>query len=278
MLHKNLHRFPFLLIISIVSFNAFAQQQTAISLNDFNVLKDQPLQEKIFAHTDKDFYLAGEILWFKLYDVSADSLKPLNLSKIAYVEILNTQQKPVLQATIALNNGSGNGSLYLPSSVTSGNYIFRAYTNWMKNFNADKYFQKTITIVNTLTPITKTAEEDSDNYEINFFPEGGNLVANLESKLGFKVIDKYGNGVNCKGKIVDENNQPITSFSSLKFGMGSFYFMPENNHTYNAIININNKTITKQLPAVNSKGYVMHVSNADGKQVTVSVQSNTNQQ
>jgi hypothetical protein len=79
----------------------------------------QPLREKIFAHTDKDFYIAGEILWFKLYNVSADSLKPLDLSNVAYVEIVNANQKPVLQATVALNNGSGNGSFYLTSSLTS---------------------------------------------------------------------------------------------------------------------------------------------------------------
>ncbi len=125
-------------MISASSFNVYAQQPIAV--NDFGLHSNQPLQEKIFAHTDKDFYLAGEICWFKLYDVSADSLKPLNLSNVAYVEVLNANQKPVLQATVALNNGSGNGSFYLTSSLTSGNYIFRAYTNWMKNFSADLYF------------------------------------------------------------------------------------------------------------------------------------------
>ncbi len=278
MLHKNLYKIFFITIINTLSFNAFAQQQTAISMNDFNAIKDEPIQEKVFVHTDKDFYLDGEILWFKLYDVSADSLKPLNLSNIAYVEILNTQQKPVLQATIALNNGSGNGSFYLPSSITSGNYILRAYTNWMKNFNADKYFQKTITIVNTLMQIKKIEDKDSDNYQIDFFPEGGNFVTNIESKLAFKITDKYGNGINCSGRIVDENNQTVTTFSSLKFGMGSVFFKPEAHHSYNAIININNKTLTKSLPVINDKGYVMHISNDSANQVIVSVSANINQQ
>jgi hypothetical protein len=278
MLHKSLHIFFLVLIIIIASFNAFAQQQTPVGLNDVNAEKNQALQEKIFAHTDKEFYLAGEILWFKLYDVSADSLKLLDVSKIAYVEILNAQQKSVLQATIALNNGSGNGSFYLPSSITSGNYVLRAYTNWMKNFDADKYFQKKITIVNTLTPITKTAEENFDGYEINFFPEGGNFVTGLESKVSFKVTDKYGNGINCSGNIVDEKNQTTTPFNSVKFGMGSFYFKPEENHTYNAILNINNKPVSKQLPAINTKGFVMHVSYSDDKELTVSVHSNAHSQ
>lgn len=269
-----MNRIFFILIISAICLKAFSQQPATIDKKDFTAFDNQPLQEKIFAHTDKDFYLAGEILWFKLYNVSADSLKPLNLSNVAYVEILNAQQKPVLQATVSLNNSSGNGSFYLTSALTSGNYIFRAYTNWMKNFGTDLYFQKIITVVNTLTPVTKFTDKDSTNYEIGFFPEGGNLVANIESKVGFKATDKYGNGINCSGNIVDENNRSMVSFSTLKFGMGSFYFKSEKNHTYSAVININNKIITKQLPAVNGKGYVMQVLNDEPGKFKVSVQSN----
>jgi hypothetical protein len=247
-------------------------QQTTINANEIVAVK-QPLREKIFVHTDKDFYIAGEILWFKLYDVSADSLKPLDLSNVAYVEILNANQKPVLQATVALNDGSGNGSFYLTSSLTSGNYIFRAYTNWMKNFDADLFFQKNITIVNTLTPLAQHATDNAENYEAGFYPEGGNLVAGLQSKVGFKVTDKYGKGIDCSGNIVDENKRTVASFSTLKFGMGSFYFTPEANNTYSAVLNINNRSVTKELPAVNSKGYVMNAKD-DNDAIKVSVQSN----
>src|SRR5471030_1703399 len=47
------------------------------------------LQEKLFVHTDKTFYLPGEFIWFKIYDVDGLFNKPLDLSKVAYVEILN---------------------------------------------------------------------------------------------------------------------------------------------------------------------------------------------
>jgi hypothetical protein len=265
----------FIMLMSISSLSVLAQG-SSINANVFGSVVNRPLQEKIFAHTDKNFYLAGEILWFKLYDVSADSLRPLNLSNVAYVEILNANQKPVLQATIALNNGSGNGSFYLTSFLTSGNYIFRAYTNWMKNFGADAYFQKQITIVNTLTRLAKTITKDSDNYDIGFFPEGGDLVAGIESKIAFKVADKYGNGITCSGNIIDKNNRSMVSFSTLKFGMGSFYFTPESNHTYSAIINIGNKTATRPLPAVDDKGYVMHLSDVDEKQCVINVHTNEN--
>ena len=273
MKHKKLKEIVFLSAICTCSLIMNAQ----VASTQFDLVANQPLQEKIFVHTDKNFYIAGEILWFKLYDVSVDSLKLLNLSNVAYVEILNANQKPVLQATVALKDGNGNGSFYLTSSLTSGNYILRAYTNWMKNFGADAFFQKEITVVNTLTPLTNFADKDSENYEIGFFPEGGNLVAGIQSKVGFKATDNYGNGISCNGNIVDENNNTTTSFSTLKFGMGSFYFTPAEDHTYTAIVNINNKTIKQALPAVMNKGYVMHV-NDDDKQINITVHSNENMQ
>ncbi|HVX25588.1 MAG TPA: hypothetical protein VHB70_04565, partial [Parafilimonas sp.] len=92
---KNVHTIFFTAMISIIATHVNAQEQATINTSEFTITR-QPLQEKIFAHTDKDFYVDGEILWFKLYDVSADSLKPLSLSHVAYVEILNAQQKPVL--------------------------------------------------------------------------------------------------------------------------------------------------------------------------------------
>ena len=261
-------------VTCVLSLGVYAQQ--SIGENVFTSILNKPLHEKVYVHTDKNFYIAGEILWFKLYDVAAGSLQSPGLSNIAYVEVLNANKKPVLQATVALHNGSGNGSFYLTSSIASGNYIFRAYTNWMKNFGADVFFQKQITVVNTLKPVTKTVYKDSGNYEIGFFPEGGEFVTGIESKVGFKITDQYGNGINCSGNIEDEKNKPVVSFSTLKFGMGSFYFTPLENHVYSAVVNINGKKITQSMPAVQKTGYIMHVSSPAADALNVSVQSINN--
>src|ERR1700733_1805307 len=118
--------------------------------NSFNLYKQSALQEKIFVHTDKNTYLPGEILWFKIYCVDGNDHKPLNLSKVVYVDVLDNNQNPIIQAKVSVKNGIGNGSLYIPVSVTNGNYKFRAYTSWMKNFSPDFYFEKPITLINPL--------------------------------------------------------------------------------------------------------------------------------
>ena len=76
-------------------------------------------QEKLFVHTDKNFYLTGETIWFKIYHTDAGSHKTVDLSKVAYVELLDHEGKPMLQAKIGLGatNGNGNGSIVAPSCI-----------------------------------------------------------------------------------------------------------------------------------------------------------------
>ncbi|THU41493.1 hypothetical protein FAM09_05130 [Niastella caeni] len=233
-------------------------------------------QEKLYVHTDKNFYLAGELLWFKVYNVDGALYQPVDLSKIAYIEILNKENKPVMQAKIALKKGKGNGSFFLPVSINSGNYKLRAYTNWMKNFNAAYYFEKPVTIVNTLKTLTPQAADTSSRYQVAFFPEGGNLVKETNSKVAFQVTGPAGKGVDCKGIVLTENNDTVVSFQSLKFGMGHFMFTPAGTQRYKALITLpDGRIITDYLPAAYEQGYVMQLNEEGANNIKVTVTGKT---
>ncbi len=262
-------------VLLLVSFESNAQTTVAIQ-NSFEAYQHNALQEKLFVHTDKSTYLTGEILWFKIYNVDAGNNKPLNISKVAYVEVLDDKQTPVMQAKIALKEaGSGNGSVYIPISINSGNYKLRAYTNWMKNFNADNYFEKDITIINPLKSPEITTNKAKPNFDIQFFPEGGNLVTGLTSKVAFKVVGQDGKGVNFRGAIVNQRNDTVARFRPLKFGMGNFILKPNLKDTYKALVYINTETkpIIKELPTIFDQGYVMQVAD-NANQLAVTVTSN----
>ena len=143
------------LVIALVITNVLANAQVLEDIqNRFNTYNQNTLQEKLYLHTDKSFYLAGEVIWFKAYDISEAQNKLIDASKVAYAEVLDKDNAPILQGKIELTKGTGNGSFYIPVALAAGNYKIRAYTNWMKNFSADKYFEKNITIVNSLKEIT----------------------------------------------------------------------------------------------------------------------------
>jgi hypothetical protein len=265
---------PVLAILLMICCRLNGQSESLNYLQgQLNQYSQQVMVEKLFVHTDKSFYLAGEIIWFKVYDVDGSSHMPMEVSKLAYVEIVNAEQKPLLQAKIALIHGSGQGSFFLPVSAASGSYTLRAYTNWMKNFSADYFFSKNITIVNVFKKLPAQSSRKQGGYDIQFFPEGGNLVNGLESKVGFRVVDASGKGVNFRGTLVDQNNNTVASFQPLVFGLGHFSFTPVRNASYKAIIKLDsNNVVVGDFPAAYDQGDVMKLENkANGKiEVTVS--------
>jgi len=218
--------------------------------------------EKIFVHTDREFYLAGEILWFKVYEVETSQHRPLALNRVVYVELLDKNNEPVVQQKIEMKDGFGNGSMFLPTSLSTGRYIFRAYTNWMKNFDPDFYFQKPISLVNSLTKRDHLPMVEAPKIEATFFPEGGNLMAGIENKIAFKVNDETGKGIDFKGYLLNEHNDTIAKFSPLKFGMGNFSFMPSHDSKYKALIKAGKQKIQTDLPAP-LIGYALRVTKSD---------------
>ncbi len=131
--------------ILLLSFTtaSFAQQNRT---GKENVTSLMP--EKILVHSDKDFYIAGEIMWYKIYIINASTGLSQSLSKTAYIGLYDQNGKFLLQSKVAMNDGFGYGSFLIPTDATSGNYNMQVYTAWMKN-NPSSVFSKNITIVNT---------------------------------------------------------------------------------------------------------------------------------
>ncbi len=258
-------------IFLLTSHLIFAQNQMPESLQQqFNTYQSGTLQEKIFVHTDKTFYLAGETVWFKIYAVDASFHKPVTTSSITYLEILSKDLKPVVQSKIAMSNGSGAGSVILPGFLATGNYILRAYTNWMKNFSPDFYYEHTLHIVNTLklSPVVPSSKGASG---IEFFPEGGNEMVGLTGKIAFKAADEEGHGLECKGVILNQNNDTITRFQSFHNGMGSFQLKPEKGSSYYALVMLNDSLIKQKLPDAMDHGFTMNVSEEETGKLKVTV-------
>ena len=238
----------------------------------FDTYRRQTLQEKLFIHTDQNVYLTGETMWFKIYYVDGAFHKPLDLSKVAYVELLDATQRSVLQAKVALNDNGGNGTFFLPASLLSGTYRLRAYTNWMKNFSADYFFDKTLTLVNTFRPLGLPAPKEVAQYDIQFFPEGGNLVQGISNKVAFKVADSTGHGPSVRGWLLAGQTDTLARFTSHKFGMGQFTFTPSANTTYRVVIqDEKDRSFTRPLPAVLPQGYTMRLEETGAEQLKITV-------
>ena len=124
-------------------------------------------REEIYIHTDRNEYLAGEDMWFNAYLLDRQRLKPSSKSKIAYVELLNPENRPVVQKMVWLDGGYGPGQFVIPDSLSTGTYTIRAYTNLMKNFLPDNCFIKNIHIYNAFSSKIFKARQNSGRIPVN---------------------------------------------------------------------------------------------------------------
>lgn len=228
--------------------------------------------EKVFLHFDKPYYSSGDQIWYKVYLVSADSNRPYAISKIVYVELINPVNKIVISRKIKIENGGGEGEIYLPKRLNAGEYTVRAYTNFMRNFDESYFFIKKIHIgsPSELLPNVSSSLKNAPKKKLNqsaldlkpsiqFFPEGGYMVTSQTSKIGLKALDIYGKGIDVSGSIVDNTGNEIVNFNTLKFGLGIFKFTPKKGKSYKALIEYQGKNYNYNLPDALNEGVTMNV-------------------
>ncbi|NJO91323.1 MAG: hypothetical protein HC831_21930, partial [Chloroflexia bacterium] len=62
---------------------------------------------------------------------------------------------------------------------------------------------------------------------VEFFPEGGKIVANDENTIAFKALDEFGKPADIEGIVVDGNGDEVMNFSSFYQGYGKFSIIPK---------------------------------------------------
>ena len=232
----------------------------------------QVLVEKLYGHLDRPVYTARETMWLKLYAVDGTFHKPLALSKVAYVEVLNAQRQPVLQTQLALHNATGQGAFDLPATLSTGRYVVRAYTSWMKNFDPEFYFQTTVTIINTFVASGSAAPASTPTYDVQFFPEGGQLVQGVVSRVGFRVANAAGRGQAAAGTVRDAQGRAVATLRTLRAGLGSFEFTPAAGVAYTAEIQLaTGQKLRQPLPVATAQGYALHLTEASPTQLRLHV-------
>ncbi|MDX2306045.1 MAG: hypothetical protein NW226_24760 [Microscillaceae bacterium] len=124
-------------------------QHTTPRINTLTqTFETQPIRESIYLHQNTAEICVGETLFFKVYCLNQQNQNLSLFSKIAYVELLDTQQKPALQTKIELRDGLGYGDFFIPSDLKTGAYRLVAYTRWMQNFSIEDFFQSNLLIIN----------------------------------------------------------------------------------------------------------------------------------
>ncbi len=132
-------------------------------------------QEILKVHLSQTSLFPGEVMAFKIY--CTNPLFPaLELSRIAFIELVNDLNVPVLRKKILLEYGEGEGEFVLPGDIGSGIYTVLSYTNWMKNFGEETFDRQPVLIVNPDRSLAQYADTSNRNHN-NCPPPGTNGIS-----------------------------------------------------------------------------------------------------
>lgn len=206
--------------------------------------------EKIHLHTDRSVYAGGDTIWFKAYLVNALDNKQETASWYIYSELLDPFGKNVCRVKIKQDkNAQFYGYLPIDDEIPAAQYTIRAYTRYMENAGEEFFFHKPIHIVSPLSKslsteisfegepgqeLIKGKSKLANDYQVDFLPEGGNLLARVLSKMAFKALNTTGFSEEITGNVKDETGKTVCSFQTTHAGMGTFNWIPEAGKKYYA--------------------------------------------
>ena len=109
-----------------------------------------------------------------------------------------------------------------------------------------------------------TIPKPDRDFDLQFFPEGGNLLAGNMQTVAFKAIGTDGFGKDIEGMIYNEKDEFVAAIKSMHKGMGGFDFKPEADRRYHAVVtSSDNVKKTVELPVPKRDGLALKVWQRD---------------
>nr|WP_319397579.1 MG2 domain-containing protein [uncultured Carboxylicivirga sp.] len=274
-----------------ISFYANSQNWQIDILKKLALYQKVNHQEKIFIQTDRPVYLPGETIWFNAFVMNAVSQQLNNTEVVLHVELLKPDRTIYAKEMFKINEGIASGQLDVKPNAPVGTYYLVAYTNWMRNSGSEFYFSKEIIIndipgnsgssssVNKVTDERRKVPSVSDQSEeeglnIQFYPEGGDLLAGVSSKVAFEVCDSMGMPQNFMGVVENSKGEFVAAANTLWRGKGFFMIMPEAGQSY-YLKSMEQESVRLKysLPDVKDSGLAMSVVER-GSAINLSVSRN----
>ena len=146
---------------------------------------------------------------------------------------------------------SATGALFvdLPhDSIRNGGYIR------MKLDEGGTAFRRTLFL-----------QPEAHDFAVQFFPEGGELVAGVPRLVAFKAEQADGYPEDVRGSVLDSRGDTVVSFVAEHDGMGTFLLCPLQGETYRALCRAGEREIQATLPEVGEGACALTTAQAPGR-------------
>ena len=261
-LHRSL---VFLLGICLIFPLARSQESIESIANRMEKHFSSRPSELIYLQTSKGVYETGEDLWFKAYQLNSQTFGLSDKSQTLYLQMISSKDSVVWQEKYLIENGIVSGHVYIDEKLLEGDYFLEGYTKYSfyKNDTVSVTSKRKIKIVKNIAHSRVIENPKDTTFRFEVYPEGGNLVVGLSSKLAFKATDGKGHPVFVEGTIY-QDDKSLLKINSVHDGMGAVLFTPLANKRYRIELN-NGKSY--RLPEIRLQGMVLRLSGQDKKQL-----------
>lgn len=159
--------------------------------------------EKVYVHTDKPYYYAGEPLWLKAYINYYQRDYSDSLSKVLHVELISSTTEVLAYRRLPIDRGMSYGDLVIPSHLPEGKYYLRAYTNLRLNFGDVGIFTKPIHVLNSKTLVKPdTSYQSPPDAGLEIIPDKD--AYKIHDKIAFRIqLDSGLNAANLSVSVTD---------------------------------------------------------------------------
>ncbi len=180
-------------------------------------------KEGIFLHHDKPFYFSGENLWFRAYVKNQDHPGQAAVSYVVYADLVNAEGRIINSACLKLDQNMAPGNFYLADSLPTGLYRLRAYSNWMKNFDPDYFFNEDLIIINRFDEMQNLLQPNGTDSisRCSFFYES---IPGDEKKVHvvYRLTNSQNVGIDATGRLENAEGAVLTQLKTTHAGIGSF--------------------------------------------------------
>ncbi len=213
---KRKFQLSFFVLFMLFNANAFAD------FRDYEA--DEVIcNDKIIMNFDRNEYVSGENIFFKINCVNYINNHIATESKFAYVELINPAGYSIERKKISLDSGSGFGSVSIPDSASTGMYNIIAYTNCMKSLGSNAIYQGSILIYNPERAKFYKTDIESSKKNIQVSYENNAIVKGLGNTIYYKLIGDIKDTITVT--INDESGYILNSAKSTR-AVGSITFIP----------------------------------------------------
>lgn len=230
--------------------------------------------EKVYVNHDKPMYVPGDHIWAKAYVLNGRTHEYFDAKPVLYVDWVSPQNVILQSYSLQIEEGSKAFDIETKASDPPGPYVLRAYTRYQKNFATDYIFQKEIQLID-IDSIDQELDKPKkvNDFQVAFYPESGNLISGLQTKVAFKVQNDLAENIEVKGKLISGDGEVLSLVRSGQNGIGVFELKPQSGEFYEVEFSYGDQKKRFALPKILKEGMSVAVDNLDPDFIRIKLQS-----